>query len=172
MRSNLLVIYYLVLLLTIQVSATKLSQNGWNLIANCQDINREDINMTGITEIQDQDGKGIYIGEFSRYSNLDKLNAGYAYWVKGEINTTFNSGGSNASLIRPLLREGWNLLAACDNFNLTDLNISNFKEIQNQNGNTLYTDTLLNSSSFDKLVYGHGYWIKVLKIHLGYQKES
>jgi len=39
--------------------------------------------MSGIAEIQSQDGKSIYSGDYDEYSNLDKLEAGYGYWVKG-----------------------------------------------------------------------------------------
>jgi len=47
--------------------------------------------MSEITEIQSQDGKSIYTGEWADYSNLDKLINGYGYWIKGDMGVSFEA---------------------------------------------------------------------------------
>ena len=78
----------LLIVTTLFLDATELRRDGWNLISVCQDMNRTEIDMTGIEEIQSQDGKSIYTGEWESYSNLDRLQAGYGYWVKGTTGIT------------------------------------------------------------------------------------
>lgn len=53
-------------------------------MASCQDINRSDINMTGIREIQQQSGETIYIGKDENLSNLEDL-PNYQYYLEAHI---------------------------------------------------------------------------------------
>jgi hypothetical protein len=55
MKSRWIVVLWL--LVTLLSQATELKRDGWNLIGVCQGMNRTDINMTGIDEIQSQDGQ-------------------------------------------------------------------------------------------------------------------
>jgi len=60
-------------------------------MAVCENIPRSEVNLNGISEIQSQDGKTIYAGEFAQYSNLESLINGYGYWVKGDRGVEFES---------------------------------------------------------------------------------
>jgi hypothetical protein len=60
-------------------------------MASCEDTAREDVNMTGIEEIQAQNGNSIYTGTFANFSNLNVLEHGYGIWVKGNMGTLFTS---------------------------------------------------------------------------------
>jgi len=68
-----------------------LKRNSWNLVSICQDMQPDEIDMTGIKEIQSQDGKSIYTGDFAIYSNLLKLEMGYGYWIKGDEGVLFSA---------------------------------------------------------------------------------
>ncbi len=146
--------------LTLLSNATELKRDGWNLISACQDINSTDINMSGIQEIQAQNGDSIYTGDNAEYSNLDMLNAGYGYWVKGTKGINFDSKESPSELIRPLSRNGWNLMASCADTPRVDINMSAFSEIQSQDGQTIYSGDLAQYSNLDALINGYGYWVK------------
>lgn len=150
----------LFLLLFTILDATELKRDGWNLISACQNVNRTDINMSGIAEIQHQDGRSIYTGAFAAYSNLEQLEAGYAYWIKADAGSYFESGISRSDLVKPLLRTGWNLMAACEDIPKENINLTDIEEIQNQDGNTLYTGKNAPSSNLEQLTYGYGYWVK------------
>jgi opacity protein-like surface antigen len=159
MKKGLLLVVLLIMM-TLLGNATELTRNGWNLISVCQDMNRDQVNMDGIEEIQSQDGQTIYTGDFATYSNLNTLQAGYGYWVKGEVGTNFNSGESRNRLEKPLNRNGWNLMASCEEIPRADVNMTNFVEIQNQNGHTIYTGAFEAYSNLDSLESGYGYWVK------------
>jgi hypothetical protein len=152
--------FYFVFLSTFFLNATELKRDGWNLIAICEDMNRSNLNMNQIQEIQSQEGNSIYTGEWKQYSNLAELEAGYAYWVKGELNSTFNSGMSTTVLNKPLKRTGWNLMASCEDINSNDINMTGIKEIQAQNGDSIYTGDDSNFSNLLELDNGYGYWIR------------
>ncbi|MBU1667464.1 glycoside hydrolase family 9 protein [bacterium] len=137
-----------------------LQRTGWNLMSVCQDIYAIDINMSGIEEIQNQDGLSIYTGEYSNYSNLVVLEAGYAYWVKGEAGALFDGKKTDSNLSKPLLRDGWNLMATCQDTSKEDIDMSAYHEIQAQNGQTIYTGDGANYSNLDTLLNGYGYWVK------------
>ncbi|MBU1667438.1 hypothetical protein KKC13_03410 [bacterium] len=154
------IIFFFLFAGTFVLEATQLKRTGWNLMAVCQDISRADINMTGIEEIQSQEGQSIYTGDFASYSNLETLHAGYGYWVKGEVGTVFNSGESLNRLEKPLNRDGWNLMASCENISSTDVNMTYLEEIQRQDGATIYTGDFSNYSNLNSLDFGYGYWIK------------
>ncbi|MBU1667432.1 DUF5011 domain-containing protein [bacterium] len=68
-----------------------LNREGWNIIGMCEERSRTDVNMTGLEQMQSLDGKNIYTGAYERYSSLNLLESGYAYWVKGTLGTTFIS---------------------------------------------------------------------------------
>ncbi|MBU1667439.1 VCBS repeat-containing protein [bacterium] len=159
-RFKLLLLVVLFIGTTLFGNATELKRTGWNLIAVCQDISRADINMTGIDEIQSQDGQTIYTGAFAAYSNLETLEAGYAYWVKGTAGDSFESGHAKNRLTVSLRRTGWNLLGSCENISRTDINMTNFSEMQNQDGQTQYTGAFEAYSNLDGLELGVGYWVK------------
>jgi signal peptidase I len=142
------------------VNATELKRNGWNLIGVCADINRSNIDMTNIEEIQSQEGKTIYTGTYLNYSNLEQLEAGYGYWVKGNSGVTFDSKESLGKLEKPLSREGWNLMSNCEDINQTDINMSKIIEIQSQDGKTIYTGVNARYSNLNALSNGYGYWVK------------
>jgi len=156
------VVAFLLVLTTLLVEATELKRSGWNLISVCQDMNRSEVNMTGIEEIQSQDGKSIYTGQWEKYSNLDYLYAGYGYWVKGTAHTDFDGGSSNGELIQPLNRDGWNLMANCEDTPAIDINLTemNITEVQSQDGNSIYTGSWEEYSNLDVLLNGYGYWVK------------
>lgn len=158
MKSRCIVILWL--LVTLLSQATELKRDGWNLIGVCQGMNRTDINMTGIDEIQSQDGQTIYTGAFAAYSNLETLEAGYAYWVKGTAGDSFESGHAKNRLTVSLRRTGWNLLGSCENISRADINMTNFSEMQNQDGQTRYTGAFEAYSNLDGLELGVGYWVK------------
>lgn len=82
---------FLMVVFSIFLDATELKREGWNLISVCQDMNRTDIDMTGIQQIQSLEGKNIYTGASARFSSLNTLVSGYGYWVKGTIGTAFLS---------------------------------------------------------------------------------
>jgi len=145
---------------TIFVQATELQRSGWNLISICQDMNASEIDMTNIKEVQSQNGHSIYTGEFKPYSNLNNLEAGYAYWVKGEAGTSFNRGDSLTQLVKPLKRTGWNLMASCENIPRADIDMTNIEEIQAQNGKSIYIGENAKYSNLDGFINGYGYWIK------------
>lgn len=137
-----------------------LTRDGWNLIGICQTMNREDIDMSGIEEIQAQDGKTLYTGEWANYSNLEILEAGYGYWVKGVSGTSFEVGVATDGLEKPLQRDGWNLMASCEDRSSDILDMSNITEIQAQDGETIYTGAWANYSNLETLLNGYGYWVK------------
>ena len=155
----------LLLLIVIIVlgNSTELQRDGWNLVSICQDINKSDINMTGIKEIQNQDGLSIYTGEFASKSNLDVLEAGYGYWVKGNAGIQFDSKESINRLAKPLSRDGWNLMASCEDIPKNEVNMKDIKEIQNQDGQTIYTGEWNQFSNLNFLKNGYGYWVKGVK---------
>jgi len=137
-----------------------LTRDGWNLIGICQTMNREDIDMSGIEEIQAQDGTTIYTGAWSNYSNLERLEAGYGYWVKGVSGTSFEVGVATDGLEKPLQRDGWNLMASCEEKTRGSIDMSNITEIQAQNGETIYTGDWASYSNLETLLNGYGYWVK------------
>ncbi len=139
---------------------TILERDGWNLISVCADMNRSEIDMSGIEEIQSQNGLTIYTGEYAELSNLKTLHAGYGYWVKGKSGISFNSGESRTKLVQPLTRDGWNLMASCEDIPKSEIDMSGIEEIQAQNGHTLYTGEYAGSSNLDNLRRGYGYWVK------------
>ncbi len=157
MRGKLLL---LLIALTLLTQATELKRTGWNLISVCQDINKTDIDMTGIEEIQAQNGKSIYTGNNAQYSNLDRLDAGYGYWVKGSAGTNFVSAHRVIGLKKPLQRDGWNLMASCENISLSEITLTGISEIQSQEGTTIYTGDLAKYSNLEGLFNGYGYWVK------------
>ena len=114
----------LILMVQLWGNPTILERNGWNLISVCQDMNMNEVNMTNIQEIQNQEGKSIYTGEWSEYSNLKKLEAGYGYWIKGDAGVTFDSGEANSTLKMPLKRTGWNLMASCEEIDKADIDMT------------------------------------------------
>ena len=146
--------------LTLSVEAVELSRTGWNLIGICQDINKSEINMTGIEEIQAQDGRSIYTGANAQYSNLNQLEAGYGYWIKGSSGVSFSSGDRAKVLKKPLLRDGWNLMASCENIARADINLTGITEIQSQDGESIYTGNISQYSNLETLFNGYGYWVK------------
>ncbi len=115
----------------------ELKRTGWNLISICQDMNVSEIDMTKIKEIQAQDGKTLYTGEYTDLSNLKTLKAGYGYWVKGDAGTLFNVGIAKNALEKPLKRTGWNLMASCEERSANILDMTNITEIQNQDGKSI-----------------------------------
>ncbi len=141
-------------------NSTTLERNGWNLISVCQDMNINEVNMSNIQEIQNQEGKSIYTGEFANYSNLKRLEAGYGYWVKGDSGVTFDGGEANSSLKKPLKRTGWNLMASCEEVAKADINMTDIEEIQAQDGHSLYSGNDAQHSNLDRLLNGYGYWVK------------
>ena len=154
------VIVGLLVLATLFGNATELKREGWNLISVCQEINSTDINMTDIQEIQAQNGDSIYTGDWAEYSTLDRLEAGYGYWVKGKRGVDFDSKESPNELISPLKRDGWNLMASCEDTPRADINMSALQEIQSQDGQTIYTGELAQYSNLESLINGYGYWVK------------
>ncbi len=147
-------------LLTLFVNATELERSGWNLISICQNMSATEVNITNITEIQSQDGEAIYTGDWAKYSNLENLYAGYGYWVKGDENTIFDSGVAGDYISQPLKRDGWNLMASCQNISRDDINMSGIEEIQSQSGESIYTGSWEENSNLDTLLNGYGYWVK------------
>lgn len=141
------------------IDAAPLPSDGWNLMSVCVDLNKEDINMTGISQIQSQDGKFIYTGEYESWTNLDSLQAGYGYWIKGSAGTLFNSGDATRKVIAPLLRDGWNLQGMCQDISAIDINMSNFNQIQSQDGKFIFTGEYADWSNLDTLNSGYGYWV-------------
>jgi len=137
-----------------------LTRDGWNLISVCKDIDANDINMTNIKEIQNQNGESIYTGEWKEYSNLTKLKAGYGYWVKANKGTEFNIGTVVNKLEVPLKRDGWNLMGICQDMPKESIDMTNFQEIQNQNGLSIYTGEWMQYSNLNKLLKGYGVWVK------------
>ncbi|MBU1667538.1 thrombospondin type 3 repeat-containing protein, partial [bacterium] len=137
-----------------------LTRDGWNLIGICQTMNREDIDMSGIEEIQAQDGRTLYTGEWADYSNLDTLEAGYGYWVKGVSGTSFEVGVATDELEKPLQRDGWNLMASCEEQPRESIGMNSIEEIQAQDGETIYTGAWANYSNLETLLNGYGYWVK------------
>jgi len=142
------------------VNTIPLKRDGWNLVSICRDINKEDLDLTNIDEIQSQDGKSIYTGKWADYSNLDKLEAGYGYWVKSKAGVLFDVGVAQTTLQKPLKRDGWNLMAVCEDKPKDILDMSEITEIQSQDGKSIYTGEWANYSNLDKLINGYGYWIK------------
>jgi hypothetical protein len=158
MKVRLLIL--MVLLFNMTAYATELQRTGWNLIAVCEEINGSQIDMTTIEEIQAQDGKTIYSGEFAEHSNLERVEAGYGYWVKGKSGDVFESGASINRIENPLVRDGWNLMASCEDILKDDINMSSLEEIQSQDGKIIYTGQYANYSDLDVLINGYGYWVK------------
>lgn len=151
---------FLFIFSTLLSYGTTLERTGWNLIAVCQDINSSEVDMTNITEVQRQDGATLYSGEWSVFSNLERLEAGYAYWVKGENGISFQSGEASTELVKPLLRTGWNLMGACEDIDRANINMSGLDQIQHQNGETLYSGNDSERSNLNGLVHGYGYWVQ------------
>jgi len=147
------------IIITTFTDAVPLKSNGWNLMSVCVDIKKEDINMTGIKQIQSQDGKFIYTGKFESWSNLNMLQAGYGYWVQGDAGTLFNSGNSPTKITVPLIHTGWNLVGMCQDTNATDINMSAYTQIQSQNGKFIFTGEYADWSNLDVLESGYGYWV-------------
>ena len=143
--------------------STELKRSNWNLLSICEDINSSQIDMKGIKEIQSQDGKSIYTGDWTKYSNLDKLEAGYGYWVKGDKGSIFDTGDSNSTIQKSLRRDGWNLMASCENIYAKNINMNGIVEIQSQDGKSIYTGDWAKYSNLDKLEAGYGYWVKGAK---------
>jgi len=158
MKKTLLLIS--IIFMTLPSIATELKRDGWNLISVCQDMNRSDIDMANIEEIQRQDGHTIYTGAYADFSNLDGLVSGYGYWIKGAKGVNFSSGEVQNRLEKPLLRNGWNLIASCEDRAKADINMTNIEEIQSQDGDTIYTGIYADFSNLDGLVSGYGYWVK------------
>lgn len=146
--------------LTLWGNSTELHRDGWNLIAVCQDMDATDIDMTDIEEIQNQNGKSIYTGEWATFSNLEQLDAGYAYWIKAASGVNFESGDRVEPLEKPLLRNDWNLMGACEDIDAVDINMSLYEEIQSQDGETIYTGQWASNSNLEILTKGYGYWVK------------
>jgi len=140
-----------------------LKRDGWNLVAVCQDINASSIDMTNIKEIQDQNGNSIYTGEYAQYSNLKVLKAGYGYWVKSNKGVKFKVGQSTKKLSIPFKRDGWNLMAMCEDRQKSLLDMTNITEIQDQSGNSIYTGIYAEFSNLNILSAGYGYWVKASK---------
>lgn len=149
-----------IILISIPSVATELKRDGWNLISVCQDMNKADIDMAGIEEIQNQDGLTIYTGANASLSNLNTLEAGYGYWVKGSAGTNFDGGVASTELKKPLKRDSWTLMAMCEDINATDINMTDIDEVQSQNGQTIYTGMWAEYSNLEKLIHGYGYWVK------------
>lgn len=145
---------------TVVGQATELQRTGWNLIAACENMIADEIDLTDIEEIQSQSGESIYTGNYAEYSNLEMLKAGYGYWVKGSIGSQFESGESLTRLIKPLTRTGWNLMGACETVAKEDVNLSDVQEIQSQTGETIYTGTNAQYSNLYNLREGYGYWVR------------
>lgn len=150
----------LFILMTLFGQSATLERSGWNLMAVCQDINSSDIDMTDITEIQHQNGATLYRGEWSSFSNLESLEAGYAYWVKGDSGVSFESGEATTLLTKPLNRNGWNLMGACEETDRSDIDMTHFTEIQSQSGEIIYRDENASFSSLNRLRNGYGYWVR------------
>lgn len=141
------------------LEAVILQHDGWNLVSVCQDINQSDVNMSGIEELQSQDGESIYTGDYRSFSNLEQLEAGYGYWVKGNKGSFFNVEVRSTEIIKPLKYSGWNLMAACEDIITDDIDMNEIEEIKNQLGHT-FTGSLEKDSNLSILLNGHGYWIK------------
>lgn len=151
----------MVLTSTWVLNAVELPRTGWNLIAICQDMNSSEIDMSNIDEIQAQDGHTLYSSPTDeQYSNLDQLEAGYGYWVKGAKGVIFSEGVSASPIVKPLVRDGWNLMAACEDRLVKDVNMSEITEIQSQDGTSLYTGEFASYSNLLALNNGYGYWVK------------
>lgn len=146
--------------ITLYGNATTLQYDGWNLIGVCQDINRTDIDMTGIYEIQDQNGSSIYTGTNAQFTNLHLLKAGYGYWVKGDGDINFESGETTKRLVQPLRRDNWNLMASCEDVAQADINMTGITELQSQKGEILYTGDWAKHSTLHNTVNGYGYWVQ------------
>lgn len=162
----------LLTVMTLSLNATELKRDGWNLISVCRDVNRSDIDMSGIEEIQAQDGKSIYTGSNAAYSNLEKLTAGYGYWIRGAKGNQFPSGTTTQQIRQPLLRDGWNLMAACEDIPPEDVDMSGIEEIQDQYGHAIYTGAWAAYSDLDTLLNGYGHWVKGAKETLFTAKEG
>ena len=119
----------IILIIQLWGNPTILERSGWNLIAVCQNMNVNELNMTNIQEIQNQDGKSIYTGEQAEYSNLESLEAGYGYWVKGDAGAIFDGGEANTTLKKPLKRTGWNLMASCEEVDKANINMRDIDEL-------------------------------------------
>jgi len=145
---------------SIILNATELKRDGWNLIAVCQDMNKDEINMTGISQIQSLEGKNIYTGSFADFSNLNTLVAGYGYWVKGDAGVNFNSGKSTKKLEVPLNRDGWNILGMCEDRSIDNIDMSGFQQIQSLEGKNIYTGSFADFSNLNLLKSGYAYWVK------------
>jgi hypothetical protein len=121
---------------------------------------REEIDMSNVEEIQAQSGHSIYTGDFSDFSNLETLRAGYGYWVKAKKGVLFNVGQATSKLTQPLTRNGWNLMAVCEDIVKEDVNMTSIEEIQAQNGNSIYTGSFADFSNLHVLESGFGVWVK------------
>jgi membrane-bound inhibitor of C-type lysozyme len=59
-----------------------------------------------------------------------------------------------------LKRNGWNLMAICQDINTSTINVSDILEIQSQDGKTLYVGENAEHSNLKILEAGYGYWVK------------
>jgi len=148
---------------SITASAVVLKSDGWNLIGVCKNISKSTFanGLTGIEEIQSQSGTAIYIGDYYKYSDLENLTAGYGYWVKGSKDATIDLGIASSSIVVPLSNEGWNLMAACQDFSKSAYkSVSGIEEIQSQSGTAIYIGDYYEYSDLENLTAGYGYWVK------------
>ncbi len=152
-------ILLLLIILASFIEAKPLKSDGWNLMSVCVDINRSDIDMTGITQIQSQDGKFIFTGDYASWSDLDVLKAGYGYWVNGSKGVEFNEGKATGKLMVPLSSDGWNLMAMCEDRQASDLDMTGISQIQSQDGKFIFTGAYASWSDLDVFESGYGYWV-------------
>jgi hypothetical protein len=153
-------ILFLVIFFSFWLNAIELKRDGWNLVAVCQNIKKENVDMTGIEQIQSLEGKNIYTGSKVNRSSLHELIAGYGYWVKGTIGTNFDSGTFTGKLEVALTREGWNIIGACENRVKEDVDMTGLEQIQSLEGKNIYTGSKANRSSLHELIEGYAYWVK------------
>jgi hypothetical protein len=138
--------------------------------------------MNGIEEIQSQDGKSIYTGDWAKYSNLDELVDGYGYWVKGSEETPFTSSddplftqfnvgfGGSSSFPFASTTEGEKIWVSSTNLVLDDNIESNDYYANIKNFDSVAFDTLqksLKSSKFLVYWFVEGWqesWFDITKI--------
>ena len=58
-------ILFLVIFFSFWLNAIELKRDGWNLVTVCQNIKKENVDMTGIEQIQSLEGKNIYTGSMA-----------------------------------------------------------------------------------------------------------
>ena len=153
------------ILTTIVVQAFELKTDKFELASICHEngINIADMSLPNGTEIQTQDGKIAYFGDSSGYSNLVTIPAGTGVFIKGTLGTNLDTGSSRVKIETALKREGYNLVASCQDKSVDDIEMGQLKEIQDQKGKTLYNsaDTdWADKSDLEALHDGVGYWAK------------